>query len=119
MISQMLRLKNFLLDTCIYFLIIILFFYLFRNLISQDKVRWIGILVYFLYYAGFEWSLGQTPGKMITRSRVVSLNPNPQFYFLRILTRTLTRFIPFDILSYLFASRGLHDWVSGTTIIKK
>lgn len=119
MVSQSLRLKNFLLDTCIYILFIMLFFYLFRGQIRQENVRWIAILIYFLYYAGFEWALQQTPGKMITRCRVISLKPNQPYYFLRILARSLMRFIPFDILSYLFDSRGLHDWVSGTTIIKK
>lgn len=116
--DQWLRFKNFILDTGIYILLITLFFLILRNQIKVENARWISVLVYFLYYAGFEFFLHQTPGKMITRTKVVSLDVNKKVYFFSILTRTLMRFIPFDILSFLFYSRGLHDWISGTTIVK-
>lgn len=90
----------------------------FKNEIEQEKVKWYSILIYFLYYLLFEYFTGQTPGKMITRSKVASLPDNKDYYFIRITLRTLMRFIPFDMLSYLFSYRGLHDRISKTTIIK-
>lgn len=96
----------------------IVFLLIFKNDIAQEKVKWISILVYFLYYLIFEYSKGQTLGKMITRSKVVSITENKDYFFIQIILRTLMRFIPLDILSYLFLYRGLHDWISKTNIIK-
>lgn len=118
MSGKILRLIHFLLDTAIYVIIIVAFIFVFRDYLAQEKVKWISILVYFFYYFFFEYFKGQTPGKLITRSKVVSLTENKEFYFIQILLRTLMRFIPLDIISYLFAYRGLHDWISKTTIIK-
>jgi uncharacterized RDD family membrane protein YckC len=118
MTGKTLRLVNFLLDTAIYFAFMVAFLMVFTNAIEQEKVKWISILIYFLYYFLFEYLIGQTLGKIITRSKVISLIENKGNYFFQILLRTLMRFIPLDILSYLFSYRGLHDWISKTTIIK-
>ena len=113
-----LRLFNFLLDTSIYFIMILVFFVALKNLINKENVKWISILIYFLYYFLFEYITGQTLGKMITRTKTISLTENKEYFFLQIFSRTLMRFIPLDIFSYLFFPRGLHDWISKTTIIK-
>lgn len=118
MTGKTLRLVNFLLDTAIYFAFMIVFLLVFNKSIEQDKIKWISILIYFLYYFLFEYLSGQTLGKIITRSKVISLPVNKDYYFIRITLRTLMRFIPLDMLSYLFSYRGLHDWISKTTIIK-
>jgi len=116
--GKTLRFINFLLDTAIYFLFMLIFLLVFKNNIAQEKVKWISILVYFSYYFIFECVNGKTLGKIITRSKVISLTETKDFFYLLILLRTLMRFIPIDMLTYIFSFRGLHDWISKTTVIK-
>lgn len=120
MTGKTLRLVNFLLDTIIYFVLILTFILLFKNNIPREDVKWISLAAYFFYYFLFELLLGRTPAKFITRSKVTSLaeTQNRFFYLAQILGRTIMRFIPIDILSYLFSFRGLHDYISQTTITK-
>jgi len=118
MTGKTLRLVNFLVDSLIYFAFMVVFLMVFKNTIEQNKIKLISILFYFLYYFLFEYFIGQTLGKMITRSKVISLPENTGNYFFQILLRSIMRFIPLDMLSYLFSYRGLHDWISKTTIIK-
>lgn len=105
-------------DSSIYFFSITVFILLFKNQIAQENIKWISIVFYFLYYFLFEMMLGQTPGKMFTGSKTVSITGNREYFFIQILIRSLTRFLPLDMLSYLFSYRGLHDWISKTTIVK-
>jgi len=73
-------------------------------------------VVQFLYYFIFELSSGQTIGKKITKTKVVTINGKLNFF--KILVRTLTRIIPIDRLSYLFGhTTGMHDQYSGTYVI--
>jgi len=116
--GKTLRFINFLLDTAIYFLFMLVLLLVFKNSIAQEKVKWISILVYFSYYFIFECINGQTIGKIITRSKVISLTETKDFFYIQILLRTLMRFIPLDMLTYIFSFRGLHDWISKTTVIK-
>lgn len=117
-VGKALRLLNFLLDTSIYFIIVLIFIMTLRNVINKEDVKWISILIYFLYYFIFEFTKGQTLGKMITGTKIISLTGNKEYYFMQIFGRTLMRFIPLDIFSYLFSPKGLHDWISKTAIIK-
>lgn len=76
------------------------------------------VTVYFLYYFIFEYFVGKTPGKYLTKTRVVNLNggrPSAK----AVLIRTVLRIIPFDIISYLFGLTGLHDLMSKTLVIKR
>jgi len=118
MTGKTLRFINFLLDSVFYFIILIIFLLIFKNVIDQKFVKWISILLYFLYYFLFEYTIGQTIGKIITKSKVITLTDNKNYYFIQIFSRTLMRFILFDWISYLFSSKGLHDLISKTTIIK-
>jgi uncharacterized RDD family membrane protein YckC len=113
-----LRLINFLLDTTIYVAIMIILVILLKSQIPQEKLKWFSLLFYLLYYFLFELLIKQTPGKLITRSKVITTSQSNEYFLLQILLRTLLRFIPLDILSYLFNYRGLHDWMTKTTIIK-
>lgn len=117
MTGKILRLVNFLLDTVIYFVLLIVCMQIFKNTIDIENVKWISGVFYFLYYFIFEYFKGQTIGKMITKSKVISSTDNNEYFFLRIFIRTLTRFIPFDIISYIFTSRGLHDIFSKTVVV--
>lgn len=118
MASITLRLINFLLDTVIYLITVVIFLLIFRNIIDKENAKWISIVFYFLYYFLFEYFKGQTPGKMITKSKVISLNRDKHYFFIQIFGRTLMRFIPIDIISYLFTTNGLHDLISKTTVNK-
>jgi len=118
MINKTLRLVNFIIDTGIYLILMIAFLMTFKNLINQENAKWISIAGYFLYYFLFEYFKGQTIGKIITKTVVVSLTGNRKNFFIQILGRTLMRFIPIDIISYLFSPNGLHDRISKTAIKK-
>ena len=90
----------------------------FKNTIASENMKWISVVLYFLYYFLFEYFKGQTIGKMITKSKVISSNDKYKSYFSRIVIRTLMRFIPVDIISYVFTFRGLHDLISMTSVVK-
>ena len=72
----------------------------------------------FLYYFIFEVTLNRTPAKYITRIKVVmddGTKPKAKAIFIR----TLCRFIPFEMLSFLSHSKpiGWHDRFSKTRVI--
>jgi len=81
-------------------------------------IRLILAIVYFLYYFLFESITGRTPGKLLTKTKVVDrLNAKPKI--LRVLLRSLLRFNPFDWMSYLFGQeQGGHDQLSRTRLVK-
>ena len=118
MTGKTLRFVNFLLDSGIFFMLLVLFMLAFRNRIASENMKWISCALYFLYYFIFEYFNGQTIGKMITKTKVVSFSKNNNLFIIRLFIRTLMRFIPIDIISYLFTYRGLHDLISMTTVIK-
>jgi len=118
MTEKTLRFADFLLDSSIFFVLLIILMLIFKGIVAIENVKWISVILYFLYYFLFEYFTGQTIGKMITKSKVISSNGNKDYYFIRIFIRTLTRFIPIDIISYLFTIRGLHDLFSMTSVIK-
>ena len=74
------------------------------------------ILFYYLYYFTFEFFGGQTIGKMITKTKVVSIKNGVKPSVLKILIRTLSRLIPIDFIFYLFQPNGIHDLLSKTEL---
>lgn len=118
MTGKGLRLIDFLIDSGIFFILLILLVFAFKDIIAIENIKWISGVLYFLYYFLFEYFCGQTIAKMITKSKVVSSTDRYNCYFIRIFIRSLTRLIPLDIISYIFVSRGLHDWISKTSVIK-
>ena len=118
MTGKGLRLIDFLIDSGIFFILLILLVFAFKDIIAIENIKWISGVLYFLYYFLFEYFSGQTIAKMITKSKVVSSTDRYNYYFIRIFIRSLTRLIPLDIISYIFVSRGLHDWISKTSVIK-
>lgn len=69
---------------------------------------------YFLYFLGME-SNGKTIGKKLLRMSVTN-NKGESPSMLKIGLRTLCRFIPFDILSFLWGGNW-HDNISGTYVV--
>ena len=116
--GKTLRLVNFLLDSIFYFLFLIVLMLIFKEVISIENVKWLSCILYFLYYFLSESLTGRTIAKVLTKSKVVSTREDDSYYLLRIFIRTLTRLIPIDIISFLFAQKGLHDIISNTSVDK-
>ncbi len=71
-----------------------------------------------LYYLLFEFSIGRTPGKLVTGTKVVTEN-NEKPSLAQIAGRTLSRFVPFEPFSFLSdTNRGWHDRWSKTYVKK-
>lgn len=92
----------------------------FNDFLQKTNENILGFLVVFLYYLFFESIFGKTVGKLITRTRVISLDNN-KANFTSVLKRTLSRFIPFEAFSYLFDEKaiGWHDRISNTRVIEE
>lgn len=74
--------------------------------------------LYPLYVIVCESAWQQTIAKHITRTKVVDINGNKPS-FLRIVGRTVVRFVPFEPFSFLSAKYpiGWHDNISGTYVV--
>jgi len=72
-----------------------------------------------LYYNVFELIFAVTIGKLVTNTVVVDQNGNKPTAD-QILFRSISRLIPFEILSFLSISgRGWHDKISKTYVVKR
>jgi len=69
-----------------------------------------------LYYVPAEFMTGRTPGKIITRTRVVSRTGGKPSAG-QIVGRTLLRLIPLEAVTFLARGPGLHDRASGTRVV--
>lgn len=76
-------------------------------------------LIFFIYYIYFELTFRQTPGKIISKTFVMTKNNrNPGFR--HVFLRTLIRLTGLDVYSYLFGTTfGMHDMLSNTKVVKK
>ena len=107
------RVINCLIDITI---IGILYIFLSSFLLFYLDLYLLYYILYFIYYFLFEFfNEGQTLGKKITKTKVVTLN-NKKPSFIRIFWRTFLRLNPFDTLSFLCGQNG-HDTVSRTKLI--
>jgi uncharacterized RDD family membrane protein YckC len=78
----------------------------------------LGIVAFFAYFFVMEHFVGQTVGKMLTGTRVVTVRgEKPEM--MTILGRTAARFIPFEPFSFLFGKYGWHDSLTGTRVVTK
>jgi uncharacterized RDD family membrane protein YckC len=68
------------------------------------------------YYVLFETWLGRTPGKYLSRTRVVMADgSDPTLH--AIVIRTLCRLVPFEVFSIFGSSSMWHDRWSGTRVV--
>jgi len=74
------------------------------------------IVLGMMYYFVFELVLGSTPGKYLTGSKVI-LNDQSPLKSVNILIRTISRYIPFELLFALFQTAPWHDNISGTSVV--
>jgi uncharacterized RDD family membrane protein YckC len=117
MITRTLRLYNFLIDSLFYFVTVSILILILKTFYNKELLKWILITYYYIYYLTFELIFGQTIGKMITKTKVVTSNET-RISFSKILLRTLLRLIPIDFISYLVSPNGIHDNLSNTKLVK-
>jgi uncharacterized RDD family membrane protein YckC len=123
-INKKKRLLNFIIDSILIgFLInLILYFSYYLNSIdsienTKQERKYLFLLCLTVYYLLSELVFGRTIGKFFTNTKVVDINGNKPTT-IQIFIRSLSRLIPFDIISYLgWGSRGLHDYLSKTKLI--
>ena len=88
------------------------------GLLQVDDILF-GLLVALLYYVPSEVFFGVTLGKLVTSTRVVTeTGEAPSLN--QVLGRTLTRFVPFEIFSFLGGKGrpvGWHDSWSSTRVV--
>ncbi len=121
------RFINFLIDMLAISIIAIIVIIILKNYLPSFKEysvqnnRLITFILYFLYYFIFELLASTTIGKLITKTKVVDIKSLNRPSVIKILVRTLSRFIPLEGLSILLNDKKQiwHDQISGTTIIKK
>lgn len=116
------RLGNYLIDHfCIISIVVLHAFILdgVFHVIPEDGSDLLAIyffVLYFGYFFLFEFFLGKTPGKYLTKT-VVANNIGMKPTAKQLVFRNLCRLIPFDNFSFLFGS-GMHDAISKTVVIK-
>ena len=118
------RFGNYLVDLVAFivlFMLHVVIIELVFNTSPDPESPWLGIyylVLLFGYFFLFEYFFGKTPGKFLTKTKVVDMNgewPGGK----KLLIRTLCRFIPFDNFSFLFGPLGWHDSFSGTMVVRE
>ena len=71
-----------------------------------------------VYYVFFESVFQATPGKMFSRTRVITESGGKPSVG-QIVMRTLIRFVPFEPFSFFGSSRGWHDRWSKTRVVMR
>ena len=112
------RFLNLVIDVAV----IIFLIFIFNTVIySRSIFSFLGLMnlldliIIFTYYYGLENSMGQTVGKMLTKTKVVTLEgvkPTTQ----QMLVRTFSRFIPLEPV-LLIGGKWLHDSLAKTKVV--
>jgi uncharacterized RDD family membrane protein YckC len=111
------RFANYFLDLVFYYILIYLLSEVVSNVEVLGPIQIVFIPLHFLYFFVFEATLGKTPAKFITRTRVVNREGNLPAT-VSIAGRSISRFVPFDAFSFLGTfARGWHDRWSNTWVI--
>lgn len=111
-----LRLINIIIDiSVIKFLLIPLIVFLLPTIDWNHNPYFKGSCIFFMYYLIFEYGINQTIGKLITGTKVISIN-NGYPSWQQITKRTFVRFIPFEGLTFLWGL-DLHDHLSKTYVV--
>jgi uncharacterized RDD family membrane protein YckC len=117
------RIGNCLIDGVVISIIVLslvyLIFQLYPEINSPDSIAFeiLYLLCFAFYYFFFELVFQKTPGKFLTKTRVVDNHGNNPSAA-RLALRTLIRFVPFEVLSFLFGTTGLHDVLSKTKVVR-
>jgi uncharacterized RDD family membrane protein YckC len=116
--GKSLRLINFLIDTFLVLVVTIIVLMFFPvDVITDNMLLAAYYTAWVAYYVLFESILGKTPGKIMTKTRVIHKKGSKAGAGLIIL-RSLLRLIPIDPMSYLFGeATGFHDLLSNTRVV--
>nr|WP_294908903.1 RDD family protein [uncultured Lacibacter sp.] len=119
------RLANYMVDMAAVLFIAAIVEYIYSIIAITVYDNWMpmpGIifyLVYLCYYFLFEWFLAATPGKLITRTTIKSIDA-AKLSFVQLFIRSVMRLFPFYELTHLFGlGPGLHDHLSKTTVVHR
>jgi len=123
-VRSVIRFVNFAIDFVVIFILYVMIVPTIESILPLTSRVELSIyrilsLVLFIafYYISFEYNSQKTLGKIITKTKVVTLDGNkPEF--MDIVSRTFCRLIPFDRFSFFFTRNGFHDAISGTKVIK-
>lgn len=112
------RILNFAIDSVVLFLGTVLLIWMTQNWVDPSQGKMSFVLIYFVNYFSFEVIYGQTVGKMITQTKIVSVSTLEKAGIWNILIRTIILVFPLYFLSYFMTGKGLHDHLSNTILIK-
>lgn len=123
-VKSRIRFVNFMIDFIVVFILFSLIVPVFESFLpltsrAQLSAYRIGSLLFFfaIYYIPFEYKTQKTLGKIITKTKVVTLEGNkPEL--MDVVSRTFCRLIPFDRFSFFYSRNGFHDAISRTKVIK-
>ncbi len=120
------RFNNYIYDRCAVFLFAIIFsvssVFFNKDSVMTKISAFVTVMMlffgYFLYELFAEYYFGRTLGKLITKTKVVTIEgEKPKFT--AILVRTIVRFLPFEPFSFFWKfSIGWHDLISDTVVVK-
>lgn len=126
--SKWLRFANFIIDYIAVNLLIFIIAFILGDLgllsaeIAESRILnyIVFVVIGFPYYAIFEYTTkGKTLGKYVTNTKTVS-EDDGEINLSTVLIRSISRFIPFNPLSFLGSnSTGWHDSISKTKVIKE
>ena len=74
------------------------------------------VALYVFYYWFFETFSQKTPGKFVTKTKVVNQQGKKASSH-KLFIRSLSRIIPFEVFSFFFSNRGWHDKISKTYVV--
>jgi uncharacterized RDD family membrane protein YckC len=118
------RLANYLIDIIVFYLLIFIVGMLLGATMGvSESGSYVAVYylisfgLFFGYYTYLEGSKGKTIGKMITKTKVLTVSGEPVTYS-KAFMRTLCRIVPFEFISAFFGTSMWHDkWVD-TIVIK-
>ena len=121
-VSRQLRLFHFIIDMAFMYFVGICTGYVLAFLIGLanvlDHQYLIGLIVVFFTYFIQEFIFGKTIGKFMTKTHVVNSSGNKPTVG-QLILRNFTRIIPFEAFTFVLkGSRGFHDSISNTYVIK-
>jgi uncharacterized RDD family membrane protein YckC len=117
-VSMGTRFVNLVLDTVGYYITCFMIGVITAILGSPKLGQVLALVVMPGYYLCFEGLFGRTPGKMLTGTRVVTVDGGTP-RFAQILGRTFARYVPFEPFTFFSEpSVGWHDRWSGTRVVK-
>ncbi|MBR2647487.1 MAG: RDD family protein [Sediminibacterium sp.] len=115
------RILNFLIDTLLVFLLAMIAFrtwnwYVYYWRFTPYNFGWFFFGSVFIYYTLFETLTQRTPGKWLSKSKVVNISGKKPS-LLAVMIRSLARITVIDLFFSPFLGMPLHDYISKTRVV--